>query len=81
MLQFYIVYVLAISSEEEIKRKIPLELAIIPMILYLFSVLGSYAVDKIFMKIGRKKTLVIALLLVIAADVILIVSHLKFEFS
>lgn len=74
MLQFYIIFVLAISSEEELKRKIPLELAIIPMILYLFSVIGSYGVDRIFLKIGRKKTLMIALLLVIIADVILIVS-------
>ena len=77
MLQFYIVYVLEISSEEEIKKKIPLELAIIPMILYLFSVLGSFSVDKIFLKIGRKKTLVIAVVLIIVADVFLFVRFIN----
>lgn len=56
LINFYLVYVLDYATEEELASKTPLEVAAIPLILYVSSVAFSSVIEKLFLKIGRKKT-------------------------
>lgn len=52
MFNFYLVYVIEIT-EADLNKETPKALAIVPLILYFFSVLGSLFLDRLYRKIGR----------------------------
>ncbi|EGR32150.1 major facilitator superfamily protein, putative [Ichthyophthirius multifiliis] len=55
MLNFFMVYVLQIASEQELADKTPIEIALIPLLLYISSVVVSSLLDLIYQAIGKKK--------------------------
>lgn len=52
MFNFYLVYVIHIT-DANLDKVTPKELAIVPLILYVFSVIGSLFLNKLYAKIGR----------------------------
>ncbi len=73
MLQFYIIYVLKFASEE---TKTPMEVALIPLLLYITSTAVSSRADKLFLLLGRRKTFSIGgFLMVIAAFGLLLIDE------
>jgi len=44
---------LKFNGTEALSSKTPIALALIPLTMYVFSVLGSIILDKVFVKIGR----------------------------
>lgn len=52
LINFYLIFVIEIS-DKSIKEETPIELAIIPLILYFFSVLASITLESLYRKYGR----------------------------
>lgn len=52
MIVFYLLYTVRIT-ETSVKDHTPLEVAIIPLVIYIFSCLGSFSCEKFFHKFGR----------------------------
>ena len=69
MLSFYLVLVLEFKNEEI--DKTPIEVALIPLILYICSVLVSFMIDRIFKIIGKKSTFTIGIVLSLCNSAIL----------
>ena len=56
MLNFFMVYVLQIATKEEIANKTPIEIALIPLLLFVSSVIMSSSLDTCYEKIGKRRT-------------------------
>lgn len=72
MFNFYLVYVIEITNAD-LNKETPKALAIVPLILYVFSVIGSLLLNRMYAKIGRKKTYCIGALCIIGTSIIMIV--------
>lgn len=56
MLNFFMVYVLKIATQQEIAHKTPIEIALIPLLLFISSVIMSSSLDSLYELIGKRKT-------------------------
>lgn len=50
------VYVLKIATQQEIAHKTPIEIALIPLLLFVSSVIMSSCLDDLYDLIGKRKT-------------------------
>lgn len=48
LINFYLIYVLEIVTEEELAQKVPVQVALIPLLLFLSSVTASTQLDSIY---------------------------------
>ncbi|EAR84718.2 MFS transporter (macronuclear) [Tetrahymena thermophila SB210] len=71
MINFYLVYVLRIATEEEISDSTPMEIALIPLLLFISSVLMSSTLDQLYQKIGKRKVFSIGAVLMIVSSTFL----------
>ena len=70
LLPFYLIYVLGMGSEEV--DKIPFTMALVQLLIYVSSVSVSFFLTKIYLKFGRKNTLIFGGVLCIAGAVFMI---------
>ncbi|KAL4509928.1 hypothetical protein ABPG72_010121 [Tetrahymena utriculariae] len=71
MINFYLVYVLRIATEEEISDSTPTEIALIPLLLFISSVLMSSTLDQLYQKIGKRKVFSIGAILMVVSSTFL----------
>lgn len=71
MFNFYLVYVIVITKAD-LNKETPKELAIVPLVLYAFSVLGSLFLNKLYLKIGRKKTYLLGAICIVGTSIVMI---------
>lgn len=75
MLTFYTRYVIVVSNVD-ISKKIPFQLALLPLIMYVFSVAGSSSINWIVSKTSRKITYAFGAIMVFISSIILfIINH------
>lgn len=58
LLPFYLVGVLRLGTDKDIDKSVPVTVALVPLIVYLFSVLASTKLTEFYMYFGRKTALV-----------------------
>lgn len=63
------VYVLNIATQSEIANKTPMEIALIPLLLYVSSVIMSMSLDHLYHYLGKRKTFSIGGVLVIISSI------------
>ncbi len=75
LLTFYARYTLVVS-EQDISQTIPFQLALLPLVMYVFSVLGSSLIDGIVKRTSRKKTYSLgAVMLIISSIMLYFLTH------
>ena len=71
MMNFYLVRVLVFATAKELADKTPINVALVPLILNMSSVLFSSFIENLFSKIGRKGTFNLGFLFVLGSFVAL----------
>ncbi|EGR28618.1 major facilitator superfamily protein, putative [Ichthyophthirius multifiliis] len=71
MMSFYLVYVMKVASKDEVVNKTPIEIALVPLVLYTSCVITSSLLNEIFKIIGKKSAFALGGFFMLSASIML----------